>query len=914
MGIIANITALLGMELLGFSVGDYVLSKTADMGTGLVWGKIKKRLPKNEESFEGQLYDAIEASVRKYAATYNPEHNPDQIAPACEILYGTWIKTGHLSEENVKAALAYLNTSYLAERNVGVWYRKFYDEITTRDLLHRWYILHTVENLYDQIATRDERTAGRIIQYMERQQMKTSEKLETEMQKSQDRIRQQIFQKILKEDICLKQIYVSLHGKLKECNMLHGRLSDKAVIVDTTNYIWEWYEQEHAPLLLLHGEPGIGKSSLVKMIAATMVSPEKTNGLVAFIELHRLSFSDKESALSVVEKYIEKQYPWFFDDTYEGKRLLIIDGLDEIRYKVYENSIELARDLAVCNWTVPWVGIISGRSQVVKKAAEDVRGEELEILPLFLDEYELAKRAAEAEDPENLLKEDLRELYWNKLMDAFGIEYQMPITNARFDELSKSPLLLFLVVWTIKHADSKFEDFKNTAELYDTIFRHIYTREYNRASEQEQYFKKREYLQYQQMLHFLGGCAYKDNSRSIAIGSIYEYCKCMGQAELCENWIQLHKKDNPSKLVLLFFLREEHNEMDWQQSEIEFIHKTFYEYLAAIAVLEFLYQITKEPFTEKQLKMMFYLFSNNTLADEILKFMDEIIQNESLIVDDTKITRKSFAGVLTHVFTWGFNTNYPFFTSGADPKGERIEVNSYQKCLEKIRTYETNLEKMLEMHVKSSDDDSEEDSIELSCAEFSKANMMWWVFDNAQMNESHFEESIISGASFKNCMMQRAVFLSSIGDRAEFRNADLRDADFSGAQLAAANFTDAILEKTVFELAELEGAYFCNTVLQETRFASTDLTAANFDQAILINADFHDADLTRADLSDIKIESANWDNCIMEGAKLNGVKLVQFDLKDPNIIEMLAEADLEYADWTGVSDVAREKLMGEENY
>lgn len=48
----------------------------------------------------------------------------------------------------------------------------------------------------------------------------------------------------------------------------------------------------------------------------------------------------------------------------------------------------------------------------------------------------------------------------------------------------------------------------------------------------------------------------------------------------------------------------------------------------------------------------------------------------------------------------------------------------------------------------------------------------------------------------------------------------------------------------------------------------------------------------------------------MEGAKLNGVELIHFDLDDPNIIEMLAEADLEYADWTGVSDEIKERIRG----
>ena len=902
VGIVTGIITLLGVELLGFSVGDYVISKSADIGSGLLWKEIKRRLPGNEESLEGQLYDAIEVSVKRYMGLCVDKQ--DQIASACEMLYGTWIKNGHLTEGDVKAALVQVNSYYIAQRNLEVWYRQFYEEIIKRELLYRWYILHTTRDFHEQIQMRNEKIDEWVSYYVEQQQIRMVEEQEKERQESQKRLRSLIFQQILKEDICLKQIYISLHGKLSERNMLNGRLKESSLIVDTTSYIWEWYERNQAPLLFLHGEPGIGKSSLVKMVAATMIAPAKTNGFVAFIELHRLGFGEKENALSVLEKYIENHYPWFFNEKLEGKRLLIIDGLDEIRHMVYENSLELLRDLESCDWGIPWAGIISGRSQVMKRAIAEARGEELEMLPLFLDEYELVKRAAEAEDPEEMLKEDLREIYWNKLTAAFQIEQQLPIGSGQFDELSKSPLLLFLVVWTIKHAGGRFEDFKNTAELYETIFRHIYTREYNRESEREIYFKSREYKEYQQMLHYLGVCAYKENSRAVAIRAIYDYCKYIGQAEMCENWIQLHKKDNPSKLVLLFFLRESYNEIDWQQSEIEFIHKTFYEYLAAVAIIEFLYRNSKEPIPEKQLKMLLYLFLDNVLEDEILKFIEEILLNENFVVDGVKITKQHFSDILTYVFTQGFNTNYPFFISDEGRQCSKICVNSYHELEEKVRVYENNLSKLLKMFVSLEVDKTEDGILDLSCAEFSKANMMWWIFDNTTLNESHFEESIISGASFQNCIMKNSIMLSGVADRAEFS-----DADFSGAQLCAANFTGALLERTVFEISNLEGAYFCHTILKETNFASANLTAANFDETVLINTDFHGADLTRADFSNAEIEGADWENCIMEMTKLNGVKLMQFDLDDPNIVEMLAEADLEFADWTGVSDEKRRLLV-----
>ena len=100
--------------------------------------------------------------------------------------------------------------------------------------------------------------------------------------------------------------------------------------------------------------------------------------------------------------------------------------------------------------------------------------------------------------------------------------------------------------------------------------------------------------------------------------------------------------------------------------------------------------------------------------------------------------------------------------------------------------------------------------------------------------------------------------------------------------------------------------------MENTKFASSDLTAANFDGTIIRGTDFHGADLSRADFGNAVLESANWENCIMEGTVLYGVKLRQFDLDNPEIIEMLAEANLSGADWTGVTKEQKQMLLGGE--
>lgn len=75
---------LFSKELCGFSVGDYVISKLADLGTGRVWKEIKHRLPKDDKALETQLYDAIEKSIICYSnVSYNSQIKYGNTKRAC---------------------------------------------------------------------------------------------------------------------------------------------------------------------------------------------------------------------------------------------------------------------------------------------------------------------------------------------------------------------------------------------------------------------------------------------------------------------------------------------------------------------------------------------------------------------------------------------------------------------------------------------------------------------------------------------------------------------------------------------------------------------------------------------------------------------------------------------------------------
>jgi len=900
MSIITKIITFLSISLTEFSIVEFVLTKAIEIGTGKLWAEIKKRLSK--KSLEIQLYDAIEASV----ISFSKLNDKNQIAQACEIIYGRWIQNGHLAEDDVKEALTYLNSGYIATRNVEVWYGLFYEEICRKERydLYRWFMLRTAQISDEDSRQRDAKMMGKINRIFDAI-MQDSRATEVAKQKYRDTLIGQVYQSILGEQFCLKDIYMSLQGKLKVMETLDEPFAVKTSIVDTTDYLWDWYAHEEGELLLLHGTPGSGKSSLVKMLAATLAA--ETDGLVVFIDLFRLHFSDKTDAFEVLEQHIKDKAPWFFDEAVQGKRLLILDGLDEIRHKPYDNAEELLRGLSQNSWDVTYSAILSGRTQIVDFLSDKTSTAQLEMWPLYFREMLAEVNTAESAIERECVKSDLRKLYWDKLMTAFNVKLKMPIEDDQFDELSDSPLLLFLVVWTLAHTGVEFNNLSSTADLYDAIFEHIYTRAYNRNSTKvSRDFNKEEYKGYQQMLRHLGGTAFvKGDSRTVSAKDIYDYCKRMDATDLCNEWIRTHKEDNPSKLVLLFFLREDQDIMNWEESEIEFIHKTFYEYLAARAVLELLFLCSQD--NKEAVQKLFHLLSHNTLSGMVLDFMAEIMKTGNRKIGGETVTDKAVGKYLSNVMCFWYGKYKP-----NENNKERMDsfLAGYAVPYSILKTQVENFEENIKQLLKLITETKNGCCVDLSGLDFLEKYMPYWVFNNADMEDCFMANSCLSGSYFRNCNLKGASVISAIADQADFAGANLMKTEFMSASLTAAVFSNCFCEGTEFLYTEMEGVHFDGCTFNDVDFSSACLMAANFDNAVFKNVDFSYADLTRADLTNVTIEGGNWKKCLLEDAKLDGVKLVQFDLNNPEMIEMLCEAHLEHADWTGVTEEQRKMLLG----
>lgn len=907
---------LLGIDISAIIPPEYIGQKIIEIGTGIVWKKLKNRLEGENNAVGAGLYDAIEHSVEAYAHT----RNKDDIAICCEKLYFEWMQNNSLKDDSIKKALSKLSAQPIGEVQVETW-KSFLDrEIVKNEELRNWVDHKSIENINPKLDY--------IIQKLDRmpETLKKCEIVEDRYDIFNDSS-YKIFIKnmydayresVMGESFGLNKIYTDLHSIICD-NIEHTEKKVKNV----AEYICKWLKDKRCSnsmsMLLVYGEPGSGKSSVLKKVVDELTnSDEDKKTIVLALNLFEVTFVDAKTALDVVKQYIKNEYPWFYEADNRLGRILILDGLDEIKYKVYEKSQELLRELEGEKWKFDCKVVVSGRTQAVRKAKEKIDNYiDVEILPLYIDEDEREKYISKVVDEKNLLEIDLRLDYWDKLQKEFNIAQNMPLQNSRFDELSRQPLLLFLIMWTAKYSNIDLMELKNTAELYNKIFECIYTREYSRKKAGGLKYKA-EYSEYQKMLGHLGGCAYRNNSRSVSAKTIYEYCTVMDDKKLCENWIKLHQDDNPSKLVLLFFLRENFKNgndskstIDDQKTEIEFMHKTFYEYLAAIEIIRLMYEYTKTDDYNKKLKQIFYMFSKNRVDDVIADFVKEIILNENLMFGDEVITLAKYDSILSEIVSSAYNVNYPVMIGTGD-LSQYIYVENYQNLKNIVLTYEKNISELIKV-VTHFIDISKKNicKLKLENMEWGNVNIASWVLDYCNMGGSHMQNAILSGASFKYSDMKAAILIMSTADRADFSNTTLDGTDFTGTFLSAANFSYTVIKDAVFDFANIEGGYFNDSELYDVSFWGTNLIAVKFDYASLKKVSFRSIDFTRADMTGVTIDDCNWEECIMKDTILADVDISSFNLEDKAIVKMLAQADLSEAIWDNVTEKQERRLFEE---
>lgn len=704
-------------------------------------------------------------------------------------------------------------------------------------------------------------------------------------------------QNVFDEPITLKQIYVDLFGTASHSQrQIHE-------IVNVRDKLYHWSNDRNKDMCFVSGDPGSGKSTVMKMLANTLA---ENGNRVVFIDLYKLNFSTKKVAIDVLEEYISK-INWLKNYDFENgvPITLILDGLDEIKVDVWNNAQELVEQLHNSIWFRRHKVIISGRKKIIDYCAPKCEYSlRIEILPIALttaDKQELYYRQYKSIE---IIDENLQEQYWNKLMSAFNQQYSLAdlIKKEHLAELCAFPLILFLLAWTIKYSDKSVDKIHHSVELYESIIYCVYSRKYNRD---ETDIINQSYSDYKKMLSITGLCAWQNNSKCIGISHIEEYCEKSNLSPLFKQWIDYHQTNNPSKLLLLFFFREKLDPHTPDDSEIEFIHKSFYEFLTALAILDVIYTLQNKTDSDFYYSS-FIVFSKFLIGVEIEEFI------EGLLEFSEKYDLQKYADAISSILPRIYNANWPIVFQH-NTSNAKIETSNYLELRESIENIGKNFVRLAAIlsRIKRRNNISVDSNTKLhiESSNFNSVNWMWANLCDNDFSDSTFDDANLAGCElydsvFNNCSFPKANLNSCI-----LSNSEIKNCGFISTHMEACVLEDSVVSDSTFDGAILEGGYLAEAKFNNSVFNGTNFVAANLDNTQFINCEFCNVNFERAILAKTSFSNVSFVDCVMENAKLINVSISSFNLKENSVIEMLSEADLSEANWNQVDIEDKNKIL-----
>lgn len=434
-------------------------------------------------------------------------------------------------------------------------------------------------------------------------------------------------------------------------------------------------------------------------------------------------------------------------------------------------------------------------------------------------------------------------------------------------------------------SENFYDDAKNTAELYDKLFKKILDTRKETVKDNKGYLKK--------IFESFAYNIYKNNDQYTFIESK-----------------ELEKNENEKlEAVLLFYMKKM---KDNQQKEyyIEFVHRTFYQYFQAWYFYHLILKIVQE------------IHKIELEKTNKLDYISIILEDRDKITDlfKTGINMKNKVAVLFESISWRkieidvidmikqINQNQDkiqnqeqinyildvFEKTDGIIKGKNNEwciPIGQPNILDKIENITYNLLMILNIVVPYRLDLSKCKRIEQLIKTFDITDIYLpnVVLSGLKLNKINLELAHLEGAHLEGADLELAYL-----EDAHLEGADLRKVNLKRANSEGAHFERANLESAYLELAHLEGAHFekANLTLvnmKGTHLELAHLEGAHLERAHLQKAHLELAHLEGADLKKTILEGANLEWTNLKGAYLEGANLKGANLKgayfDPIILK-----------------------------
>ena len=508
------------------------------------------------------------------------------------------------------------------------------------------------------------------------------------------------------------------------------------------NTIEQWSKEEKSGVILIHGEPGHGKTTLCRKAVYEYYSKrfckDKTNVFwfrlnPAFAEgiiengkvvlKNAFCWGDPEIGLNEIRlEENEKEYQ---------NSIVFLDGYDELKVQLHRNDLNLANFIDSAEQLARLYNIhivITTRTRSLNDEFVSSSIKKLQFAPM-------------SEEQQNKWIEK----------NAPGYKEDFEVLRASSEEMKEMlgiPILFRMVV----EAQLKSTAAKNVVDLYDTLFEATMLRRKMKGRNIEGWHKEYEQLAYE------------------------IYCND-------ETFANMRGKELPEDFLYLFYLKGN------GEKRVEFLHRSFYQYFLAY----FLYRKMSEIDNEENAEAFLRCLAERRIDDDVLNYIQQIQEKKPDITQKeceqiiNTLEQSDVTGQALNIL--GENENIAEYLD-LRLHCENILTNALSICCT-IATVEeneftTSLCKKENIHTAMRGHNC--DYIQLGHANLKGANL-----SGAILNQANLVDTDLIRADLIEAKLIGAKLIGAKLIGASLDGTDLSGADLSGANLRGADLIEADL-------------------------------------------------------------------------------------------------------------------------
>lgn len=682
-------------------------------------------------------------------------------------------------------------------------------------------------------------------------------------------------------------------------------------------FIQQWYQETEA-CMLLYGDAGIGKSSLVsKLVSDECQTEENKNdpnkAIVLAITLRDHCDEIKEGMNK--KDPIKEIFKRIFnvEDLAElNGRVLILDGYDELTVLIdgfKEKASAYIKSICTKCRDYHFNVLITSREGYFEKTDEPNLIHE----KLYWDEGQVDEWCRKYKDCKPEMSDDI---------DRFYSQYKQLPKGSCYDERF-SVLCVPFILYLCCNSGVDLNKNSSVVKIYNNAFRKLLLREHSkglRGMDLFDYTDSQDSLSDEQLRQvfwqYTKEIAYQMfllNTLNLSNSGNPDSKECKGLVNakkrtisiLSERGISISEKDLQTTQYLSVFTFSKPD----NTGGIAFVHKTVYDFFTAVKLYEDYFAgindcsmqgMSEEEKINKLLNNTVEAFRYHEMPKDTMGYLCEM--NEQRFWDDEAFSfstykelfielagKLSFAriGIAPALPEYQYPINPDFieplsrqlnqafcsaicFLTGHGFRNDDINEEIKEKFVKLMKELCAKSMQFVDLH-----------EWNLAGADFNnihleRAELMNIHLENASLRESFLNNSLLQGAHLEWALMERAnledAYLDEARlDHAHLERSNLRCTNFESAWLPHADLSRAIIERTKMNQAHLENANLGSCYLERSDFDFAHLEKADFTFSYLIYASFEyahmeEAIFKKAHFVDADLEGAHLEKAHLEGA------------------------------------------------